>query len=91
MKALVLDAERRIANVKSVPIPRPSSTELLIRVKAVTLNPVDSLYMFNPLASTGRTIGSDFAGVVEAIGDAVPSTNKLKLGARMGSGLKSQR
>ncbi len=43
MKALILDAERRTANVKSVPDPRPSSNELLLRVEAVALNPVDSL------------------------------------------------
>ncbi|MCJ1369157.1 hypothetical protein MMC20_000366 [Loxospora ochrophaea] len=83
MKALVLDAERRTANVKSVPDPRPSSNELLIRVEAVALNPVDSLYMFNPLASTGRTIGSDFAGVIDALGDAVPPTSRLKPGDRV--------
>ena len=78
MKALLLDAERRSANVKSVPDPRPSANELLIRVEAVALNPIDSLYTFNPLASTGRTIGSDFAGVVHALGDGVPPTSRLK-------------
>ncbi len=61
MKALILDAERRTANVESVPDPRPSSNELLLRVEAVALNPVDSLYVFNPLASTERTVGSDFS------------------------------
>ncbi|MCJ1279288.1 hypothetical protein MMC21_007112 [Puttea exsequens] len=83
MKALVLDAEQRTADVKSVPYPRPSSNELLIRVEAVALNPIDSLYTFNPLASTGRTIGSDFAGVVDALGDAVPPTSTLKPGDRV--------
>ena len=81
MKALVLDAEQRTANVKSVPVPTPSAHELLIRVAAVALNPIDSLYVFNPLAPTGRTIGSDFAGVVDALGDEVPSG--LKRGDRV--------
>ena len=83
MKALVLDAERRTANVKTVPDPRPSANELLIRVEAVALNPIDSLYVFNPLASTGRTIGSDFAGVVDALGTGVPPTSRLKAGDRV--------
>ena len=83
MKALILDAERRTAKVESVPDPRPSSNELLIRVEAVALNPIDSLYMFNPLASTGRTMGSDFAGVVQTLGDAVPPTSRLKPGYRV--------
>ena len=83
MKALILDAERRTAKVESVPDPRPSSKELLVRVEAVALNPIDSLYMFNPLASTGRTMGSDFAGVVQTLGDAVPPTSRLKPGDRV--------
>lgn len=83
MKALLLDAERRTANVKNIPNPRPAPHELLIRVESVALNPVDSLYVFNPLGSTGRVIGSDFAGVVDALGEAVPSTSRLKIGNRV--------
>ncbi len=84
MKALVLDAEQRTANIKSVPFPRPSAHELLIRVVAVALNPIDPLYVFNPLAPTGRTIGSDFAGIVDALGDAVPQpVSGLKPGDRV--------
>lgn len=36
--------------------------------------------MFNPLGKTGRVIGSDFAGVVETLGDSVPAANGLKVG-----------
>lgn len=83
MRALILDAERRSANIQTVPVPRPSANELLIRVKAVALNPIDSLYTFNPLASTGRTIGSDFAGAIDALGDGVSPTSELKPGDRI--------
>ena len=84
MKAFILNAERQTANIKTIPSPRPSPNELLIRVVAVALNPIDSLYVFHPLAQTGRTIGSEFAGVVEALGDAVPqSTSGLKPGDRV--------
>ncbi|MCJ1380443.1 hypothetical protein MMC17_003547 [Xylographa soralifera] len=83
MKALLLDAEQRTANVKSIPEQRPAQNELLVRVISVALNPVDSLYVFNPLGSTGRVLGSDFAGVVEGLGATVPLTSTLKLGDRV--------
>ena len=83
MKALILDAEARTAHVEDIPTPRQSLNELLIRVEAVALNPIDSLYVFNPLGSTGRTIGSDFAGVIDTVGDAVPLTSGLKQGDRV--------
>lgn len=84
MKAIVLDAEQRTANIKSVAFPRLSAHEVLVRVVAVALNPIDSLYVFNPLAHTGRTVGSDFAGVVDALGDAVPQPmSGLKPGDRV--------
>ena len=83
MKALVLNAEARTANVDDVPAPHQSFPEFLIRVEAVALNPIDSLYVSNPLGSTGRTIGSDFAGVIDAVGDEVPPTRGLKLGSRV--------
>ncbi|KAL8689439.1 MAG: hypothetical protein Q9218_004888 [Villophora microphyllina] len=82
MKALVLDAEQRTAHLKSIPPPTPSPQEILIRVVTIALNPIDSLYVLHPLAQSGRTIGSDFAGVVEAVGDLVPQSN-LKLGHRV--------
>jgi NADPH:quinone reductase-like Zn-dependent oxidoreductase len=66
MKALTLDAESKTAVVQEVPLPKPESNEVLIQVCAVALNPVDALYVSNPLASTGRTVGSDFAGIVVA-------------------------
>ena len=69
MKALILDAERRAAEVKEVLIPQPAAGEILVRVRAVALNPVDALYTKYPLGRTGRVVGSDFAGVVESSHD----------------------
>lgn len=68
MKALTLDAENKTATVQDAPIPSPGPNELLIAVKAVALNPVDALYTSQPLGSTGRVVGSDFAGLVVARG-----------------------
>ncbi|KAK3336302.1 chaperonin 10-like protein [Cercophora scortea] len=64
MKALVLNAENKTASVQEIPKLQPGPGEALIRVAAIGLNPVDALYTFHPLGATGRTVGSDFAGVV---------------------------
>jgi NADPH:quinone reductase-like Zn-dependent oxidoreductase len=64
MQALVLDTTRATAVVQSHPIPATGDGEILIRVHSIALNPVDALYTTNPLASSGRVVGSDFSGVV---------------------------
>jgi NADPH:quinone reductase-like Zn-dependent oxidoreductase len=74
MKALILDAENKTATVQDLPIPSPGLNELLIAVKAIALNPVDALYTFQPLAGTGRVVGSDFAGLVVARGPTAPNS-----------------
>ncbi|KZL63586.1 hypothetical protein CI238_02894 [Colletotrichum incanum] len=64
MRALLLNAKDKSAIVQTIPRPVPQNGELLIRVEAIALNPVDSLYVFNPLGETGRIVGSDFSGTV---------------------------
>lgn len=64
--------EQRSAKVADVPLPGISAHEIRVRVVAVALNPVDSLYVYHPLGQTGRIVGSDFAGVVDLVGDTVP-------------------
>ncbi|KAF3769489.1 GroES-like protein [Cryphonectria parasitica EP155] len=76
MKALILDAENATGTVTtSHPMPVPGPDEVLIAVKAVALNPVDALYTLHPLGSTGRVIGSDFAGIVVARGPPAAPNN----------------
>ncbi|ROW04625.1 hypothetical protein VPNG_07398 [Cytospora leucostoma] len=75
MKALILDAENKTATVQDLPLPSPGPDELLIAVKAVALNPVDALYTSKPLGSTGRVVGSDFAGLVVARGPPAPPSD----------------
>lgn len=72
MKALTLDAEHHTATLSTLAIPTPGPNELLIAVRAIALNPVDALYTAQPLAATGRIIGSDFAGLVVARGPPPP-------------------
>ncbi|RMJ10755.1 hypothetical protein CDV36_009632 [Fusarium kuroshium] len=65
MKALVLTPRTRSAAVEDIPRPIPKLGEVLIRVKAIALNPVDQLYVSMPIATQEkRVIGTDFAGVV---------------------------
>lgn len=91
MKALLLNAEAKTASVQTIPIPKldshssSSKRQLLIRIEAVALNPVDSLYVRNPIGSTGRTVGSDFAGVVVGISPppAAGDPTKIRVGDRV--------
>jgi NADPH:quinone reductase-like Zn-dependent oxidoreductase len=83
MKALILDAEAREANVLNVPNPRPAANELLIKVESIALNPIDPLYVAHPLGCTGRTIGSDFAGRVVEVGSQVSASANLREGDRV--------
>ncbi|KAJ4182232.1 hypothetical protein NW767_013915 [Fusarium falciforme] len=65
MKALVLTTSTRSASVEDLPRPIPQIGDVLIRVKAIALNPVDQLYVSTPIAAQEkRVIGTDFAGVV---------------------------
>lgn len=80
MRAPFLDAERKTAYVSEIPVPKPAPNELRIRVKAVALNPVESLHMFNPLGRTGRVIGIDFARNIDLLGDSVPAASGSEVG-----------
>lgn len=76
MKALLLDAANRTATLSTLPLPNPGPNELLIAVKAIALNLIDAQCTASALGSTGRVIGSDFAGLVVARGTpASPSHN----------------
>ncbi|KAF2733269.1 GroES-like protein [Polyplosphaeria fusca] len=83
MRALVLDAEERNATLQDISQPLPGDSQILVQVKAISLNPIDPLYVANPLGRTGRTIGSDFAGIVSSVDQAVLARGKLKVGDRV--------
>lgn len=80
MKALILAAEDLTAYIGDIPRPEPAANELLIRVKAVALNPIDPLYVAHPLGDSGRTVGSDFAGTIIQTGGDVPTEADLGVG-----------
>jgi NADPH:quinone reductase len=62
--------------LEDIPIPVPAAGEVLVRIRAASLNPVDwkvATGSFRLLVRGGvpRTMGSDFAGEVTAIGSGV--------------------
>ena len=78
MKAVALTRYLPITDPQSLfdvelPTPVPGEHDLLVRVEAVSVNPVDTkLRAPKPQVETSpRVLGYDAAGVVEAAGSAV--------------------
>ena len=65
-----------------LPAPTPGSRDLLVRVKAVSVNPVDTKVRRNsaPPAGEAKVLGWDAVGVVEAAG---PDVQGLRVGDRV--------
>jgi NADPH:quinone reductase-like Zn-dependent oxidoreductase len=71
--------------IEEVPVPTPGADELLVKVKATTVTAVDAIFRSgrDPFArmATGvfspkiKTLGTELAGVVEAVGKNVTSFN----------------
>ena len=62
--------------LEDIPVPTPLKNELLVRIRAASLNPVDwkiATGSFRLIVRGGvpRTMGSDFAGEVTAVGSGV--------------------
>ncbi|KAJ4296305.1 hypothetical protein N0V90_006350 [Kalmusia sp. IMI 367209] len=83
MNALVLDPATRTVKIEETPKPTLGPLELLVRVEAIALNPIDPLYVQHPLATSKRTIGSDFAGAIAFLGENIPASSNLKIGDRV--------
>jgi NADPH2:quinone reductase len=78
MRAVTLDsAETQPALREDLPEPTPADNEILVRVQASSVNPVDNSIAAGMLAQMGVeydypvTLGRDYAGVVEQAGSAV--------------------
>jgi NADPH:quinone reductase len=79
--------------VETVPDPKPGATQVLIRVKAVGVNPVETYIRSGSYARKPNlpyTPGSDLAGVVEDVGANItafkPGDRVYAHGVAMGSG-----
>jgi NADPH:quinone reductase len=78
VKAVALTRHLPIADPESLldvdlPAPSPEPRDLLVRVEAVSVNPVDTKVRASPstVAKEPRVLGWDAAGVVEAVGEDV--------------------
>lgn len=70
MKALKVTGPGQVAVSASAPVPQAGDGEVLVRVAAIALNPVDAKSVdLSP--SPGATIGCDFAGEVVQVGHGV--------------------
>ncbi|MFT3720672.1 zinc-binding alcohol dehydrogenase family protein [Pseudorhodoferax sp.] len=54
-----------------LPVPRPGPRDLLVRVQAVSVNPVDTKVRASASAAAPRVLGWDAVGTVQAVGAAV--------------------
>jgi len=69
-----------VAGVETIPMPEPRDEYILVKNKAVALNPTDWKSLKSRFAP-GAVSGCDYSGVVEQVGSAV--TNGLKVGDRV--------
>src|SRR4051812_4073136 len=78
IRAVTLDrADAQPALREDLPAPAPAENEVVVRVHASSVNPVDNSIAAGMLANMGVeydypvTLGRDYAGVVEQIGGSV--------------------
>jgi NADPH:quinone reductase-like Zn-dependent oxidoreductase len=76
MKAAVIESYRDLPKIKNIPIPSIGQGDVLIRVKAASLNPLDKklqsgvMHSYFPL-NFPYVLGTDIAGVIEKVGESV--------------------
>ena len=78
-KALVVETPKAPFVLNSVPIPKPGPGQLLVKVMAVALNPVDHIiqaYDRLPGVQYPAILGVDAAGSVEDLGEGVEGYTK---------------
>ncbi|KAK8083539.1 hypothetical protein PG996_002320 [Apiospora saccharicola] len=80
IKAIVA-VEKGKAEVRNVAMPKLRNDYVLVKVKAVGLNPTDWKHVDFGLAPPGARVGCDYAGVVEEVGPAV--TKDFRKGDRI--------
>ena len=87
MKALLLEGKGKVSEMKvgNIQKPHPAKGEILVKIKATALNPVD--YKTgnggNPSWTYPHVLGLDSAGVVEEVGEEVTT---VKVGDRVVAG-----
>lgn len=79
-RALVIDRAGLATVHDDHPIPEVGPDEILIRTKAVALNPIDYKHV-DGFGVPGCQFGCDYAGTVEQVGSMVE--NKFPLGCKV--------
>jgi NADPH:quinone reductase-like Zn-dependent oxidoreductase len=71
MKAIVVEHRGESGSLKEIPTPKPGPHEILVRITAAGVNPVDWKQRDSGDEKLPFVLGRDFAGVVSATGDRV--------------------
>ena len=85
MKAIVVRefGEPDVMKLEEMPTPEPTGSQVLVRIRAAGVNPVDTYLRTGIHAHAPKlpyTPGKDGAGIVEAVG---PEVSKFKIGDRV--------
>lgn len=72
----IVVVELKKAAVRQVLLPKVRDDWILVRVKAVAVNPTDWKHVGYGAADIGCRVGCDYAGVVEEVGQNVTSLHK---------------
>src|SRR5437870_1630045 len=77
-----------VMRVEETPVPRPGTGQVLVRVHAAGVNPVDWKIREGQMGQAGlpRTLGNDFSGVVEEAG---PGAERFRNGQEVFGDAKS--
>ena len=77
-KALILDAKLGKFGINTIPVPKPGPGQILVKIKAAALNPVDwKVQKYGVFVDTYPAIlGTDIAGDVEELGEGVTDLKK---------------
>jgi NADPH:quinone reductase len=75
MQAAVLDSPNAAFRIAAVPRPQPQAGQILVRIAASAVNPLDIKIRAGQAAHARQPLpaipGIDLAGTVEAVGDGV--------------------
>jgi NADPH:quinone reductase-like Zn-dependent oxidoreductase len=80
MKAVVVEHRGETGVLKEIPTPRPAANEILVRVTAAGVNPVDWKRLERADETFPLVLGQDFAGLVSEAGERV---TKYRQGERV--------
>lgn len=80
MKAIHIKAAGTAEVQTGVPVPKLRDDYILVKTKAVALNPTDWKHI-DFLAGPGARVGCDYSGIVEEVGSKVQ--NGIKVGDRV--------